>query len=270
MRVVAKIGGSLLDNEMVIKEVVKDITKLGKNHEVILVHGGGREVNRVAERLKIKQKWVGTPRKWRVTDKKTLELLKMVIGVINFHLTYLVNKERGKGIGINGACFNAILAKKMDKIEYVENGKRKSEWIGFTGRVKKINVNFFNFLLKNKFIPVVACLAQGYRDECLNVNGDELAGVLASQLQADSLIILTDTPGFLMNPKDMNSLREEISVSEAEALLKEGKIYGGMVAKLEGCIDACSSGVKNVMLADGRVKKPIFSAFKGKGTKVYL
>ncbi|MEM3030660.1 MAG: acetylglutamate kinase [Candidatus Micrarchaeia archaeon] len=269
MKIVVKIGGSLLDNEETVAGVVRDVVRLAERNRLIFVHGGGREVNRVAERLGIKQRWVGKPRPWRVTDKATMELMRNVIaGGVNAHLCYLVGKFGGKAIGVNGNESSAIVARKQEYTEWEEGGETKKEWIGFTGLTKKVNKELFNFLLKNKFIPVVACIAQGEEDECLNVNGDELAGVLAAQLRCDWLVLLTDVPGFLADEGDERSVVKKMSVREIQRLLAEKKVHGGMVAKLEACVDAWKAGARRIVLADGRTARPVENALKGGGTMV--
>ncbi|MEM4389790.1 MAG: acetylglutamate kinase [Candidatus Micrarchaeia archaeon] len=269
MKIVVKIGGSLLDSEETVARVARDVVSLSRRHQVIFVHGGGREVNRVAERLGLKQSWIGWPRPWRVTDKATMELMRNVIaGGINAHLCYLVGKYGGKAIGLNGNESAAILARKLEYVEWEEGGETKRGWIGFTGLTKKINVQLFDFLLKNKFIPVVACIAQGEKDECLNINGDELAGVIAAQLRCDWLVLLTDVPGFLADERDAKSVVKEMSVRDIERLLAEKRVHGGIVAKLQACLDAWKAGARKIVLADGRVARPVWNALRGKGTMV--
>jgi len=269
MRIVVKIGGSLLDNEETVANVARDVVRLSKRNKVVFVHGGGREVNRIAEKLGIRQRWVGRPRPWRVTDRQTMELMRNAIaGGVNAHLCYLVGKFGGRAIGVNGNEDRAVIARRLEYIEWEEDGETKKEWIGFTGLTKKINVGLFNFLLRNGFIPVVACIAQGEEDECLNVNGDELAGVIAAQLKCDWLILLTDVPGFLMDERDERSIVRKMSVKEIEEMLAEKKVHGGMVAKLQACVDAWRGGARHIVLADGRARRPVGDALKGKGTVV--
>lgn len=269
VRIVVKAGGSLLDNNDSVREIVRDIVVLSKKHEVVFVHGWGRHLNRLSDKYGIRQKWVGKPRPWRVTDEDTIELVRnLVCGEVNGHLCFLVGEAGGKAVGVNGNMSKAIVAKELEYITWVEDGVEKKDWIGFTGLTKSVNVELLELLLKGKFIPVLASLAQGEKFECLNINGDELAGVAAVQLKADALVLLSDVKGFYMDAKDEKSFVGELSVGAVEKMLSEKKISGGMVAKVEAGLQAKKDGVKLVVLADGRLKKPVSEALKKTGTVI--
>ncbi len=267
MRIVVKAGGSLLDKEETVREIVKDVVELSKKNEIIFVHGWGRQLNRLADKYGVKQRWVGKPRPWRVTDKETLELVRnLVCGEVNGHLCYLIDKFGGKAVGLNGNMSKAILAEELEYIAWEDNGEEKEEYIGFTGLTKQVNVELLELLLRDGFIPVLASLAQGVKFECLNINGDELAGVAAAQLQADAMILLTDVKGFLEDAKNEKSLVKELSAKKILEMLEAKKLEGGMVEKAKACAFAKQAKVSLVVMADGRIKKPASEALKGKGT----
>ncbi|MEM3400085.1 MAG: acetylglutamate kinase [Candidatus Micrarchaeia archaeon] len=267
MRIVVKVGGSIMDNQESMDRIVSDVVSLSKRNEVILVQGGGRALNTVAEKYGIRQSWVGKPRPWRVTDKETLELMKMVICGEAYHILGLIGKHGGIGVAIGGTTGDSIIAEKQEYITFEEGGKKKRAWIGYTGITKRVEPYLIEMLLRAQIIPVLLCLGKGKKDECLNINGDELAAVAARDLKADYLILLTDVPGMMLKLGEEKTLVKKIKADKLRFMLSEGRITGGMVAKAEACVLAAKAGVRAVM-ADGRVKKPVYRALENNGTLV--
>lgn len=242
--VVIKYGGNAMTSESLKQQVMEDIVLLWLTGvKVVLVHGGGPEINALMERLGKKPEFVDG---LRVTDKETVDIVQMVLaGKINKSLTGLLETKGGRAIGLSGVDDRLIEAKCKDSR------------LGFVGEVTKINTAIVDDLLSRNYIPVISTIGYGTDGETYNINGDTAAAFIAGALKAERLIMMTDIVGILRDPKDPATLIPEITVEEAEELKRSGVISGGMIPKAECCIKAIHEGVKKVIIMDGRVPHSI-------------
>lgn len=242
--IVIKYGGNAMTSESLKQQVMEDIVLLWLTGiKVVLVHGGGPEINALMERLGKKPEFVDG---LRVTDKETVDIVQMVLaGKINKSLTGLLETKGGRAIGLSGVDDRLIEAKCKDSR------------LGFVGEVTKINTAIVDDLLSRNYIPVISTIGYGTDGETYNINGDTAAAFIAGALKAERLIMMTDIAGILRDPKDPATLIPEITVEEAEELKRSGVISGGMIPKAECCIKAIREGVKKVIIMDGRVPHSI-------------
>ena len=242
--VVVKYGGNAMINEALREQVMEDVTLLSLiGVKVVLVHGGGPEISDLMRKLGIQPTFVDG---LRVTDKETVDVVQMVLaGKINKTLVRYLESKGGKAMGISGIDGKLIVAKKKD------------EKLGYVGEIEKINIKPIFDLLEKGYIPVVSTVATGEDGETYNINGDTAAACIAGALSAERLIMMTDIAGVLRDKDDPDSLIPEMTVAEAGELKKQNIISGGMIPKVECCINAISAGVKNVVIMDGRVPHSI-------------
>ena len=242
--VVIKYGGNAMTSESLKQQVMEDIVLLCLTGvKVVLVHGGGPEINALMERLGKKPEFVDG---LRVTDKETVDIVQMVLaGKINKSLTGLLETKGGRAIGLSGVDDRLIEAKCKDPR------------LGFVGEVTKINTAIVDDLLSRNYIPVISTIGYGTDGETYNINGDTAAAFIAGALRAERLIMMTDIAGILRDPKDPATLIPEITIDEAKELKNTGIISGGMIPKAECCIKAIQEGVKKVIIMDGRVPHSI-------------
>ena len=242
--VVIKYGGNAMTSESLKQQVMEDIVLLrlvGVN--VVLVHGGGPEINSLMDRLGKKPEFVNG---LRVTDQETIDIVQMVLaGKVNKSLVGLLETKGGRAVGLSGIDDRLIQAKFKD------------EKLGLVGEITNINPECIYDLLAKNYIPVVSTIACGENGEIFNINGDTAAAYIAGALHAERLIMMTDIAGILRDPKDPSTLIPEITVSEAEELKRSGVISGGMIPKADCCIKAITEGVKKVIIMDGRVPHSI-------------
>lgn len=242
--VVIKYGGNAMTSETLKQQVMEDIVLLrlvGVN--VVLVHGGGPEINALMDRLGKKPEFVDG---LRVTDQETIDVVQMVLaGKVNKSLVGLLETKGGRAIGLSGIDDALIQAKFKD------------ERLGLVGEITKINPECVYDLLAKNYIPVISTIACGENGEIFNINGDTAAAYIAGALRAERLIMMTDIAGILRDPKDPATLIPEITVDEARELRASGVISGGMIPKAECCIKAITEGVKKVIIMDGRVPHSI-------------
>ena len=242
--VVVKYGGNAMTSESLKQQVMEDIVLLrlvGVN--VVLVHGGGPEINSLMDRLGKKPEFVGG---LRVTDQETIDIVQMVLaGKVNKSLVGLLETKGGRAVGLSGIDDRLIQAKFKD------------ERLGLVGEITKINPDCVYDLLAKNYIPVISTIASGDNGEIFNINGDTAAAYIAGALHAERLIMMTDIAGILRDPKDPSTLIPEITVSEAQALKESGVITGGMIPKADCCIKAIKEGVNKVIIMDGRVPHSI-------------
>ena len=242
--VVIKYGGNAMTNEGLKQQVMEDIIMLRLvGVKVVLVHGGGPEINDLMQRLGKKPEFLNG---LRVTDSETVEIVQMVLaGKINKSLVNLLEVKGGRAVGLSGIDDRIIEA------EY------KNHDLGFVGEVTKINTGLINDLLERGYIPVISTIGSGKNGEVFNINGDIAASCVAGALRAERLIILTDIAGILRDPSDVSSLIPELTIKEAEELKTQGVISGGMIPKTECCVRAINEGVKKVIIMDGRIPHSI-------------
>ena len=256
--VVVKYGGNAMINQELKQQVMEDIVLLWLiGVKVVLVHGGGPEISDMMNKLGKKTEFVNG---LRVTDKETVEIAQMVLaGKINKSLVNLLGMKGGKAMGISGMDGKLIEAKV------------KNTDLGYVGEITKINIQPIRDLLEKGYIPVVSTIGCDNDGNVYNINGDTAAAHIAGALNAKRLIMMTDIAGILRNKDDLSTLIPEITVSEAKTLFDEGVISGGMIPKVDCCIEAIHKGVKKVIIMDGRVPHSILMELltdEGAGTMV--
>lgn len=240
--IVVKYGGSAMVDEELKRRVIQDVTLLKLvGFKPIIVHGGGKEISSMVSRLGMEPKFVNG---LRVTDEPTMEIAEMVLGKVNKSLVQLVESLGVRAIGISGK--DGALLKVNKKYS---NG----EDIGFVGDVMEVNAQILWDLLEKDFLPIVCPIGMDDDYNTYNINADDAACAIAQAMQAEKLAFLTDIEGVYKDPKDPETLIPVLPISEAEKLMSEGYIGGGMLPKIQNCIDAVNSGVSKVHILDGRI-----------------
>jgi acetylglutamate kinase len=245
--IVIKYGGHAMKDDALKRSFAKDMVllKLVGIHPVI-VHGGGPQINQLLDQLGIKSEFVAG---MRVTDQPTMEIVEMVlVGKINKEIVNNINIIGGRAVGLSGKDGQLIAAKK---IYHEENGKQVD--IGLVGTVKKVNPLVLETLETKNFIPVIAPIGVDEQGLTYNINADIAAGKIAEALKAEKLILLTDVDGV----KIRNALASTLTNSEVPQLIAEGEISGGMIPKVNCCLDALSKGVGKTHIIDGRVEHAV-------------
>ena len=238
--VVIKYGGNAMINDDLKKQVMEDIALLSAiGIKIVLVHGGGPEISEMMNKVGKKAEFVNG---LRVTDKETMDIAQMVLaGKVNKNLVNLLGTLGAKAIGISGMDGRLIEA------------KIKNEALGYVGEITKVNVEPIMDLLNLGYIPVVSTIGCDSEGNSYNINGDTAAAYIAGALQAENLIMTTDILGLLRDVNDPSTLITKVTVNEAKKLYEEGVISGGMIPKVDCCIEAIIEGVKKVVILDGRV-----------------
>ena len=256
--VVIKYGGNAMVNEKLKQQVMEDITLLWLiGVKVVLVHGGGPEISDTMKRLGKESVFVGG---LRVTDKETVDIVQMVLaGKVNKTLVNLIQTKGGHAVGLSGIDGGIIEA------------TMKNAALGYVGEITKIRTKPITDLLEKGYIPVISTVASDRQGNVYNINGDTAAAHIAGALGAERLIMMTDIAGILEDKDDPSTLIPEITVEEAKKLYDSGIISGGMIPKVDCCIEAISHGVKNVVIMDGRIPHSILMELltdEGAGTMV--
>ena len=256
--VVIKYGGNAMINEQLKQQVMEDIVLLWLiGVKVVLVHGGGPEINDTMKKLGKEAQFVNG---LRVTDRETVDIVQMVLaGKINKTLVNLIQMKGGHAVGLSGID-GGILEARM-----------KDEALGYVGTVTKVRPQPINDLLEKGYIPVVSTVASDRMGNAYNINGDTAAARIAGALNAERLIMMTDIAGILKDKDDPSTLIPHITVGEAKELYATGVISGGMIPKVDCCIDALEHGVDNVVIMDGRIPHSILMELltdEGAGTMV--
>ena len=244
--VVIKYGGNAMINEALQDAVMTDIVLLrsvGVN--VVLVHGGGPEINDMLKRIGKESRFVGG---LRYTDEETVEVVQMVLaGKVNKHLVQLLTCHGGQAVGLCGLDGDMIQAKKHDA----------GEDIGFVGNIVKVNTKVINDAIASGYIPVISTVGGGENGEVYNINADTAAARIASCLHAEKLLLMTDISGLLRDKDDESTLIQEVKVSEIPSLKAQGIISGGMIPKIDCCVEAVRRGVHRTNIIDGRIPHSI-------------
>lgn len=266
--IVVKAGGSKgIDPQAVCADVVELVNK---GEQVVLVHGSSHDTNVISEKLGHPPRFVTSlsGHVSRYTDRETLEILAMVTaGRIN---TLLVERLQGLGvnaIGLTGLDGRLLEGKRKEALQFVENGKRKVLHGEYSGQIQKVNTDLLRTLLSAGYLPVVAPLAISPTGEALNVDGDRAAAAIGSALGAEVMVILSNVPGLLRDPSDEGSLVSRIERAHVQGYV-ERYARGAMKRKLLGAVEALDDGVGSVILADGRVARPLQRALAGRGTVI--
>ena len=246
--VVVKYGGNAMTNDELKQAVMSDIVLLTLvGIKVVLVHGGGPEISDMLKRLNIESKFIGG---LRYTDEATVDVVKMVLaGKVNKELVSLLGQKGGTAMGLCGLDEQMLTAERT----YGPNG----EDLGFVGNITKVNAKPIVDALHNNVIPVIATVASDENGQAYNVNADTAASQIATALGAENLILLTDIAGLLRDKDDPSTLIQEVNVSEVPFMKKRGIISGGMIPKIDCCVEAVRRGVKKTVIIDGRVPHSI-------------
>ena len=247
--VVVKYGGHAMGDPALAQAFARDITLLETSGvRPVVVHGGGPQIGEMLKKLGIESEFRGG---LRVTDKRTIDVVEMVLaGSINKEIVMAINAEGGKAVGLCGKDGNMVVAEKLTRTEIdPDSNIEKVVDLGFVGEPKIVNRAVIDMVLGAELIPVIAPVAPGADGETYNVNADTFAGAIAGALGAARLLFLTDVPGVLDRNK---KLIKELTVAEARALIADGTISGGMIPKVETCIEALGRGVEGVVIVNGK------------------
>ena len=240
--IVVKYGGSAMADENLKFSVIKDVVLLKLvGFKPIIVHGGGKEISRWVKKVGMEPKFVGG---LRVTDETTMELAEMVLNKVNKSLVQMVMQLGVKAVGISGKDGGLLKAERK-----THNGQD----IGYVGEITQVNPKILYDLLEKDFLPIVCPI--GFDDACnsYNINADDAACAVAKAVKAEKLAFLTDVEGVYKDPADPSTLISELSLAQMEELIGGGNIGGGMLPKLNNCMDAIQSGVSRVHIMDGRI-----------------
>ena len=248
--VVIKYGGNAMINEDLKKKVIQDIILMKYvGMKPVVVHGGGPDITSFLKKVGKETEFVSG---LRVTDKETVTIAEMVlVGKINTDIVSLLNAQGVTAVGLSGKDGDLIKAKKHLAVVH-ENGVTKKVDIGFVGDITKINTEVLNTLLDNGYIPVIAPIGVGKDNESFNINADYVAAEVAGALQAEKLLLLTDIEGIYADYHDKSSLISTLTRKEAQSMIEEGAIAGGMIPKVEACLRALEAGANKTHIIDGR------------------
>lgn len=258
--IVVKYGGSAMVDEELKKNVIQDVVLLKLvGFKPIIVHGGGKEISRWVEKVGMEPEFIDG---LRVTDQDTMEVAEMVLNKVNKELVSLIQALGVKAVGISGKDGGLL---KVDK--KLSKGKD----IGYVGEVKEVCPKVLEDLLEKDFLPVVCPIGMDDEFHSYNINADDAACAIAKSVGAEKLAFLTDIEGVYRNPEDPESLISELHVQDAAGLIDNGNVGGGMIPKLQNCIDAIENGVSRVHILDGRIPHCLLLEFftnKGIGTAI--
>ena len=240
--IVVKYGGRGMGDENLKKRVIEDVTLLKLvGFKPIIVHGGGKEISRWVSKVGMEPKFING---LRVTDEPTMELAEMVLGKVNKELVQMVESLGVRAIGLSGKDGGLLNVTKK-----YSNG----EDIGYVGEVQKVNADILWDLLDKDFLPIVCPIGLDDSFHTYNINADDAACAIARAMNAEKLAFLTDIEGVYKDPNDPSTLISELQISEAKEFIEKGYIGGGMLPKLNNCIDAIENGVSRVHILDGRI-----------------
>ncbi|QFT34141.1 Acetylglutamate kinase [Labrenzia sp. THAF82] len=252
--IVVKYGGHAMGDPELGQAFARDITLLRQSGvNPVVVHGGGPQIGKMLQRLNIVSEFKGG---LRVTDKATVEVVEMVLaGAINKEIVQMINSEGGRAVGLCGKDGNLVTARKLQRTVVDPDSNIESVVdLGFVGEPANVNPTVLRLVLKEDIIPVIAPVAPGEDGETYNINADTAAGAIAGALNATRLLFLTDVPGVL--DKD-GQLIKQLTVANARALIADGTISGGMIPKVETCIEALDRGVEGVVILNGKVSHAV-------------
>ena len=240
--IVVKYGGSAMVDESLKQRVIEDVTLLKLcGFKPIIVHGGGKEISKWVGRVGMEPKFING---LRVTDEDTMEVAEMVLGRVNKSLVQLVESLGVRAIGISG---------KDGALLRVEKKYSEGQDIGYVGEIKEVNAQILCDLLEKDFLPIICPVGLDNKYNTYNINADDAACAIARAMKAEKLAFLTDIEGVYKDPNDPSTLISELEVEAAKKLMNDGYIGGGMLPKLQNCIDAIENGVSRVHILDGRI-----------------
>ena len=244
--VVVKYGGNAMTNDDLKQAVMSDIVLLSLvGVKVVLVHGGGPEINDMLKRLNIESKFIGG---LRYTDKETIDVVKMVLaGKVNKELLALLAANGGNAVGLCGLDGKMLMAEKL----------KSEQDLGFVGEITGVNTKVITDSLNNGYVPVIATVASTEDGQTMNINADTDASRIAAELGAENLILMTDIAGLLKDKDDPSTLIPSVNVSDVPFMKRQGIISGGMIPKIDCCVEAVRRGVRKTSIIDRRVPHSI-------------
>ena len=258
--IVVKYGGSAMVDEELKRSVIQDVVLLKLvGFKPVIVHGGGKEISRWVNKVGKEPQFING---LRVTDEETMEIAEMVLGKVNKELVTLVESLGVKAVGISG---------KDGALLTVDKKYSQGRDIGFVGNITAVNPKILYDLLEKDFLPIVCPIGLDDNFQTYNINADDAACAIAKSMNAEKLAFLTDIEGVYKDPKDPDSLISKLFVNEAKELISQGNVGGGMIPKLQNCIDAIEDGVSRVHILDGRIKHCLLLEIftdKGIGTAI--
>ncbi len=242
--IVIKYGGNAMINEELKEAVMRDLVLLSTvGIHVVLVHGGGPEINRTLEAMQIKSEFADG---LRITTKETANVVQMVLaGKVNKDLVCQIGNLGGNAIGLSGMDGKMIKCRPLDNCH------------GYVGEITEMNMEVVSEVLANSFIPVISTIGYDEKGNCYNINADTVAAAVAGELKAEALVSMTDVAGLLRDRNDENSLIHRVYISDVPALVADGVISGGMIPKIDSMTSAIRRGVKKAFIIDGRVPHSI-------------
>ncbi len=260
-KIVVKYGGSAMVDDHLKYNVIRDVALLKLvGFKPIIVHGGGKEISSWLAKFGKESEFING---FRVTDEETLDVAEMVLSKVNKSLVGMMEKLGLKAVGISGKDAGLLRCEKK-----LAGGKD----IGYVGDVKAVDTTILDTLIENDFIPVVAPIGSGLTDDHgYNINADDAACAIATSVEAEKLVFLTDIEGVFVDPSDKSTLISEMNLAEAQDLIDKGVVGGGMLPKLSNCIEAMKNGVSRVHMLDGRLEHCLLLEFfteKGIGTAI--
>lgn len=271
-KIMIKYGGHAMIDEKAMESTARDTVLLKYvGMDPVVVHGGGPEISRSMNKMGKEPKFIEG---LRITDEETMEIVKMVlVGKINTSIVSNICLHGGKGVGLSGKDSGLIKARKKAPhvFKNIETGEERQIDLGLVGEIESINTEIIEMLTDNNYIPIISPIGVDNSGNTLNLNADTVAGDIASKIDAEKLIVLTDVPGILEDPKDPESLIKKISIDEISELVKDGIIKDGMLPKTMTCIQAIQEGVSSAHIIDGRVEHSILLEIftkKGIGTMI--
>ncbi|HIZ65863.1 MAG TPA: acetylglutamate kinase [Candidatus Blautia pullicola] len=258
--IVVKYGGSAMVDEQLKKNVIQDVVLLKLvGFKPIIVHGGGKEISKWVSKVGKEPKFING---LRVTDEETMELAEMVLGKVNKELVSLVESLGVRAVGVSG---------KDGGLLKVEKKYSDGQDIGFVGNITDVNPKVLADLLEKDFLPIVCPVGMDENFQTYNINADDAACAIAKAMHAEKLAFLTDIEGVYRDPKDPDSLISKLFVKDVKELMGSGNVGGGMIPKLQNCVDAIEEGVSRVHILDGRIKHCLLLEIftdKGIGTAI--
>lgn len=258
--IVVKYGGSAMVDKQLQHSVITDVALLKLvGFKPIIVHGGGKEISKWVKKVGKEPQFING---LRVTDAETMEIAEMVLGKVNKGLVQMMESLGVKAVGISGKDGNMLHVDKK-----LSGGKD----IGFVGEVKSMDATLLHTLLEDDFIPVICPIGMDDEYQSYNINADDAACAIATEIGAEKLAFLTDIEGVYRDPLNPDTLVSELTLDEAKSFIRNGNVGGGMLPKLQNCIDAVESGVSRVHILDGRIEHCLLLEFftnKGIGTAI--
>ena len=259
--IVVKYGGNAMVSQQLKSAVMSDIVLMqlvGIN--VVLVHGGGPEINQMLQKIGKESKFVGG---MRVTDEETIDIVQMVLaGKVNKSLVQHLEAHGGKALGLCGLDSRMLMAQKL----------ASAQELGFVGEITEVNTTVIEDAIEKGYVPIISTVAGGYKGEVFNINADIAAAQIAAKIGACKLILMTDIRGLLRDKEDESTLIPVVNVSDVPSLKREGIISGGMIPKIDCCVEAVRQGVKRAHIIDGRIAHSILIEMfsdEGIGTMFY-